>query len=196
MDIKSDYKYNENKSFNIVLDDIEFQIEVKSGIVNEKYRSEYWYAKTYKPNYSKIIEAIYKKRDESFWDEGKEIDYIAGNSILDNLYKKLLTDTPEYKKASKNLDFFNFNNSFETAFLNIILSKKENKTQLTYGDNGYDESLGWYFEAEHQGDISSFPFFDLVEDKYNAEIKSYDGGNTEYYEKYKHDENRERLKNK
>ncbi|MCK4307273.1 hypothetical protein KAW50_03485 [candidate division WOR-3 bacterium] len=67
----------------------------------------------------------------------------------------------------------------------IVVDKKGNHTLIEYGDNGYDNSLGFRFDSGcNHSDESQFRFFDIAIKLCQAEIKSYDGGSLGSFEEW------------
>lgn len=66
-----------------------------------------------------------------------------------------------------------------------VVDSKGRVTTLEYGPNGYDDELGFRLDSGcNHYDSSQYQFFqDAIEDC-NAEIKAYDGGSTEEFEKW------------
>jgi len=64
------------------------------------------------------------------------------------------------------------------------------KTSLQYGDNGYDDSLGFWLadSGNNHGDESQFPLFGRALDDCGAQIRSFDGGSTDlFFQWYEHE---------
>ena len=58
-------------------------------------------------------------------------------------------------------------------------------TEIEYGDNGYDSGLGFRLDSGcSHCDTAQYPFFAKAILNCEAEIRSYDGGNTEEFEKW------------
>lgn len=66
-----------------------------------------------------------------------------------------------------------------------VLDKKGNYTTIEYGNNGYDSELGFRFDSGcNHSDNTQYNFFDKAIKDCRAEIRSYDGGSTDYFEEW------------
>ena len=66
-----------------------------------------------------------------------------------------------------------------------VVDSKGRTTSLEYGSNGYDDSLGFRLDSGcNHYDSSQYQFFEDAIEDWNAEIKAYDGGSTEEFEKW------------
>lgn len=77
--------------------------------------------------------------------------------------------------------------SVDTAPITImVINKSGNHTVIHYGNNGYDQELGFYFDkgCYSEYDIAQYPFFDKAISESSAEIKTYDGGHDDGFWKW------------
>lgn len=66
-----------------------------------------------------------------------------------------------------------------------VVDSKGRTTSLEYGENGYDLELGFRLDSGcNHYDSSQYQFFQDAIDDWNAEVKCYDGGSTEEFEKW------------
>lgn len=67
----------------------------------------------------------------------------------------------------------------------LVLDKKGNYTHIEYGSNGYDSTLGFRFDSGcNHSDSSQYKFFATAVAERQAEMKAYDGGSTEDFERW------------
>jgi len=66
-----------------------------------------------------------------------------------------------------------------------VIDESGNSTSFQYGSNGYDDSLGFRFDSgcSHY-DESQYNFFKCALASIDAEIKAYDGGSSEPFERW------------
>jgi hypothetical protein len=120
------------------------------------------------------------------------MDYVAYSSMARNLISEILTFAPGYSQNKDLIEAINLDEAFD---FNIKIGNDKYSTTLCYGSNGYDDTLGWYFNADHY-DNRNYPFFEWAENNYNAKIRPFDGGNMYVYLDYKKNPNKERLSKK
>ncbi|KNY26915.1 hypothetical protein [Pseudobacteroides cellulosolvens] len=178
---EKEFFFNENSCFNIESDDIPFNVSI-----NNAQHYEYWIAKSKDKVYLEmIIESIEKCQIQRY----DESEFVASSSLARNLINRIITLTPGYSQSKDLIGVINFDEVFE---LNIKIGSGTYVTTLCYGSNGYDDELGWYFNAEHY-DQYTYPFYEWAERNYNAKIKPFDGGRLDGYFDYKENPEKERL---
>jgi len=69
---------------------------------------------------------------------------------------KRITLTPGYSQCNDLIDAINFDEVFQ---IDIKIGCGTYVTTLCYGSNGYDDGLGWYFNADHY-DWYTYPFYE------------------------------------
>jgi len=67
-----------------------------------------------------------------------------------------------------------------------IIDTKGRTTNIKYGNNGYDKSLGFYLDSGCYEEFNEehFEFYQNAIDDCNAEMKTYDGGHLDGFEKW------------
>ncbi len=136
----------------------------------------------------KIIESIGKYQIQRY----DESEYVASSLIARNLVSRILTLTPGYLKFKDLIGAINFDEVFEII---IRIGNDKHVTTLCYDSNGYDDTLGWYFNAEHY-DQNTYPIYEWAEKNYDAKIIPFDGGRLDGYFDYKDNLEKERLRKK
>jgi hypothetical protein len=112
----------------------------------------------------------------------KLVNYICLKKDILFLKEELLLDLKEkLGLIAKEYEFY------------FKLIKNEIEITLAYGENGYNNGLGFYFDNKGDFEISSFPFIELAEKKFNAEVKTYDGGKEYFYSEFLNNEERTKL---
>lgn len=181
---EKEFFFNENGCFNITSDNILFSVSINSFQNYEK-----WVVKIEDKGYlERIIESIGKYQIQRY----DESEYVASSLIARNLISRIITLTPGCLQFKDLIGAINFDEVFE---FNIKIGNDKFETTLCYGSNGYDDTLGWYFNAEHY-DQNTYPFYEWAEKNYNAKIKPFDGGRLDGYFDYKEDPEKERLRKK
>lgn len=118
---------------------------------------------------------------KDYYDDWRNYFTLKYEDFSENLYLE------DNNIKNKDLELIDLDN------IEIVLKKDKSFVRLVYGDNEYDPNLGWYFEADQHVDKRAFPFLEWAEKNYNAEICSYDGGWTSYFEEFKEDKKRFKL---
>ena len=181
---QEEFFFNENRCFNVLVDDITFNVSISSF---KHY--EIWVVKCNdKGNLGRIIESIGKYQIQRYG----EMEYIASSLFARSLINEILTFTPCYSQSKDFINTINFDEIFDFS---IKIGNNNYFTTLRYGSNGYDDTLGWYFKADHC-DGRSYPFYEWAERSYNAKIKAFDGGKVDRYLNYKENPEKEGLKKK
>lgn len=181
VDERKEFCFNNNLYFDMEVNSIPFKISVTTGTYDES-----WIARLKnKGDLEKLISGIERY---SFKSNG-EVVCRGSNSIARGLRDKIITLLPRYHAEIEN-NLINQVNIDEIIDVDIKLGNGSSLTSLRYGSNGYDDSLGWYFECESH-EIMNFPFFEWAEKEHNAKIRSFGGGSR--YEEFLENPNREKL---
>lgn len=124
--------------------------------------------KTYYPNCSELIADFNTHNAKEFFEMA---------SSLIKKYKwtvepSLSLDILEAMKKDNNIQI-------------TVVDNKGNYTTIEYGNNGYDRGLGFRFDSNcDHADSNQYNFFDKAIEECQAEIRSYDGGNTVYFKEW------------
>lgn len=144
----------------------------------------------------KFIETICKE-ESAYWKHNYDETYPeASCRIFSPLIESFLRAFPQdklklYRQENEGLKAAEL---FEVDIKLIDPSTPYVLTTLEYGDNGYDEELGWRFDSGcNHVDGSNYPFFAWAEQHCQAEVRSYDGGSTIYYDEFVEEEGHYRL---
>lgn len=177
--------FKENQCLNIEMESIPFIVDIK---YEQHY--EYWIARCKDIRYLQMIIESIGKHQIQIYDEDQ---IIASSLIARNLINEIVALNPNYNQQIKDLaGKINFDEVFE---VHIKIGNEKHLTTLCYGSNGYDDTLGWYFNAEHY-ERENYPFFEWAERSYNAKIRPFDGGKSDGYLEYTEKSDRERLRKK
>lgn len=134
--------------------------------------------KIYYPNCSELIADFNTKRPEEFYRMvkklGKKHDWYFDPPLTLVLLEKMKKMAMVVKLGG---------NVVVPGIM--VLNTKGYHTSIEYGSNGYDNSLGFRFDSGcAHGDSSQYEFFAVAVANCLAEMKCYDGGSTQPFEKW------------
>ena len=137
--------------------------------------------KLYYPNCSELIADFNTKNPEEFFDLvnklGKKHKWHFDPPLSIKVLKQMLYEARLYSLGTP----------YETIDKTSIeiLDLKGNHTNIQFGSNGYDDSLGFRFDSGcNHVDDTQFEFFELAVQECQAEMKSYDGGSLNHFEEW------------